>query len=262
MRDETKLNDENSERVGVGAGGGIGTPEAAAAAFIMGADFIVTGSINQCTIEAGTSAAVKEMLQNAEIQDTDYAPAADMLDLGAKVQVFKKGIFFPARANKLYDLYRSHNSLEEIDDEIKSQIQEKYFKKSFSDIYENVVSYHQKNSPDQLIHAEKDPKYKMLLIFKWYFSRATKLALEGADDEKVDFQIPCGPSLGALNRWVKGTNFESWRNRKTWEIGKLLMEETAVFLNRQIAVLGANNDRYCRDTAGMEYENNRINSGE
>lgn len=42
-------------RMHIGAAGGIGTPEAAAGLFLMGADFILTGSINQCTVESGTS---------------------------------------------------------------------------------------------------------------------------------------------------------------------------------------------------------------
>merc|ERR1719163_379549 len=45
---------ETGMRVRVGAGGGIGCPEAAAAAFAMGADFVVTGTINQMSRQAGT----------------------------------------------------------------------------------------------------------------------------------------------------------------------------------------------------------------
>src|SRR3954462_15450892 len=93
-------------KIRIGAAGGIGTPHAAAAAFILGADFILTGSINQCTVEAGTSAAAKDGLQELNVQDTDYAPAGDMFELGARVQVAKRGLFFPARANRLYELYQ------------------------------------------------------------------------------------------------------------------------------------------------------------
>lgn len=88
------------EKVRIDAAGGIGTPEAASAAFMLGADFIVTGSINQCTVEAGTSESAKDLLQQINVQDTDYAPAGDMFEMGAKVQVIRKGVFFPARANK------------------------------------------------------------------------------------------------------------------------------------------------------------------
>jgi hypothetical protein len=37
-----------------------------------------------------------------------------MFELGAKVQVFKRGLLFPGRAKKLYELYRQLDSLEQI----------------------------------------------------------------------------------------------------------------------------------------------------
>lgn len=82
-----------NKSIRVGLAGGIGTPQAVACAFIMGADFVLTGSINQCTVEGGTSDAVKDLLQEINVQDTDYAPAGDMFEIGA-VQVLKKGCCF------------------------------------------------------------------------------------------------------------------------------------------------------------------------
>ncbi len=231
-----KLRDEMMKRYGyskivhVGAAGGIGTPEAAAAAFILGADFILTGSINQCSVEACTSDTVKDILQEINVQDTDYAPAADMFEMGAKVQVLKKGVFFSARANKLYDLYRFYNSIEEIDEKTKKQLQERYFKRSFDEIYQDVKSFY---PPQEIERAERNPKQKMALIFKWYFAYTTRLALEGDIEHKVDFQVHCGPSLGAFNQWVKGTALENWRNRHVDEIAEKLMQETADVLNQR-----------------------------
>ena len=60
----------------VGAAGGIATPHSAAAAFAMGAAFVVTGSINQGCLEAATSDTVREMLANAGQADVTVAPAA------------------------------------------------------------------------------------------------------------------------------------------------------------------------------------------
>jgi len=64
LRNEMMEKYRYARKIRVGAAGGIGTPEAAAAAFILGADFILTGSINQCTVEAGTSDLVKDLLQD------------------------------------------------------------------------------------------------------------------------------------------------------------------------------------------------------
>lgn len=231
LRDEMMKKYKYQKEVRVGAAGGIGAPEAAAAAFILGADFILTGSINQCTVEAGTSDAVKDLLQQMNVQDTEYAPAGDMFELGAKVQVLKKGLFFPARANKLFELYRQHNSLDEIDEKTSKQIQERYFKRSFEEVYGEVKSY---TSDQEIEDAERNPKHKMALVFRWYFGHSARLALTGSEDFKVDYQVHCGPALGAFNQWVKGTELEDWRNRHVDEIGKKLMTETAELLNHRI----------------------------
>ncbi len=230
LRDEMMEKYKYSKKIRVGAAGGIGTPQAAAAAFILGADFILTGSINQCSVEAGTSDAVKDLLQQINVQDTDYAPAGDMFELGAKVQVLKRGVFFPARANKLYELYRQFDSIDDIDEKTKKQLQERYFKRSFEEIYQEVKSFY----PAQEIEkAEKNPKHKMALIFRRYFGYGSQWALSGDPERKVDYQVPCGPALGAFNQWVKGTPLENWRNRHVDELGIKLITETAELLNQR-----------------------------
>ena len=56
----------------VGAAGGIATPASVAAAFVMGAAYVLTGSINQACVESGSSDAVREMLAQAEQADVDH----------------------------------------------------------------------------------------------------------------------------------------------------------------------------------------------
>jgi trans-AT polyketide synthase/acyltransferase/oxidoreductase domain-containing protein len=222
----------------VGAAGGIGTPEAAAAAFMLGADFIVTGSINQCTVEARTSDSAKDLLQQANIQDTAYAPAGDLFESGARIQVLKKGVFFPARANALYDLYRRYNSLTEIDEKTRNELEKKYFKCSIEKVYEDVKRYYPAHEIEK---AEQNPKRKMALIFKWYFGYSSRLALNGSEGSKVDYQIHCGPALGAFNRWVAGTSLENWRNRHADEIGIKLMTEAARLISQRIRSFASKN---------------------
>jgi trans-AT polyketide synthase, acyltransferase and oxidoreductase domains len=237
LRDDMMAKYRYRKPIRVGAAGGIGTPQAAAAAFIMGADFVVTGSINQCTVEAGTSDAAKDLLQALNVQDTDYAPAGDMFEIGAKVQVAKRGLFFAARANKLYELYQRHQSIDEIDAKTQQQIQERYFKRSFDDVWNETKAYYMNANPAKLSEIEKSPKQKMALIFRWYFVHSTRLAMGGIDEQKVDYQIHCGPALGAFNQWVKGTPLELWRNRKVAEIAEHLMGATARLLDERFRAL-------------------------
>jgi trans-AT polyketide synthase/acyltransferase/oxidoreductase domain-containing protein len=232
LRDNMKKKHNYKNSVRVGAAGGIGTPGAAAAAFVLGADFIVTGSINQCSVEAGTSDAVKDLLQDINVQDTEYAPAADMFEMGAKVQVLKRGVFFPARANKLFDLYRQYNSLDEIDTKNRAQLEEKYFKRKFDEIFEICKEFY---PPAVIEKAERNPKQKMALVFKWYFGYTTQLALSGDSNERVNFQVHCGPSLGAFNQWVKGTELDNWRQRNVDKMADRIMIDTAELLEQRFA---------------------------
>ena len=80
----------------------------------MGAAYVLTGSINQACIEAGTSETVRTMLAGASQADVTMAPAADMFEMGVKVQVLKRGTMFPFRAAKLYDFYSRYDALEDI----------------------------------------------------------------------------------------------------------------------------------------------------
>jgi trans-AT polyketide synthase, acyltransferase and oxidoreductase domains len=237
LRDVMLAKHRYDRTIRVGLAGGIGAPEAAAAAFVMGADFVLTGSINQCTVEAGTSDSVKDLLQQLDVQDTDYAPAGDMFEIGARVQVAKRGLFFPARANKLYELYQRHNSLEEIDLRTRQQIQEKYFRRSFDEVWEETRAYYQRSHPARLADIERSPKLKMAAVFKWYFVHTTRLAMRGIEDQKVDYQIHCGPALGAFNQWVKGTELDSWRNRRVADIAHRLMTATAAVLEERYRAL-------------------------
>ncbi|OEV02635.1 2-nitropropane dioxygenase [Streptomyces oceani] len=220
--------------VRIGVAGGIGTPEAVAAAFMMNADFVLTGSINQCTVEAGTSDAVKDMLQQAGVQDTAIVPAGDMLEIGAKAQVLRKGLLFPTRANKLYELTLRHDSLEDLDERTARQIQTKYFHRSFEEVWEETSEYLRKSDPDQLVAAEHDPKLRMILTFKWYFVHSSRLAMNGSAEQRVDYQIACGPSLGALNSMLRGTSRESWRARHVDELAELLMDGAAELWQRRL----------------------------
>jgi trans-AT polyketide synthase/acyltransferase/oxidoreductase domain-containing protein len=242
IRDEILAQRNYPHEVRLGAAGGIGTPQAALAAFMLGADFIVTGSINQCTVEATTSEAVKDMLQGISVNDTDYAPAGDMFEIGAKVQVVKKGVFFPARANKLYDLYRQHNAIDEISPAIRKQIEEKYFKTTFESVWEETKAYYLRRRPEEIASAESSAKRKMALIFRWYFVRSTRLALTGDVGNRVDFQIQCGPALGSFNQWALGTPLENWRNRHVDVIALSIMEATDELLRKMLKRYSAKED--------------------
>lgn len=234
LRDQAMDQCPRFGRVHVGAGGGIGTPEAAAAVLILGAEFLVTGSINQCTPQARTSDVVKDMLAGMAVSDTAYAPSGAMFELGSKVQVLKKGLFFPARAEKLVSLYRQHERLEDIDPAQRRQIEERFFRRDLDDVWADIRA--QAPAPE-IERAERLPKHRMALVFKRYFKDASTWALAGDMERKVDFQIHCGPALGAFNQWVAGTSLHAWQDRHVDHIAQLLLDETAHLLRQRFSAL-------------------------
>ncbi|MEM7597033.1 MAG: PfaD family polyunsaturated fatty acid/polyketide biosynthesis protein [Pseudomonadota bacterium] len=234
LRDQMRAMHGYDTPVRIGLAGGIGTPAAAAAGFVMGADYIATGSINQCTPEAGNSDAVKDLLQTCSVQDTAYAPAGDMFEIGAKVQVVKKGLFFPARGNKLHEIWRSLPGLEHLPGAVARDIQDRYLGRSFDAVFEETCAHYEAVAPEEITKAKADPKVKMALIFRWYFVHSMRLALAGDTSQKVNWQVYCGPSLGAFNNWVAGSDIEDWHTRHVDMIGERLMIATAEYLSKQL----------------------------
>lgn len=237
LRDEMQRDFGYARRPRIGLSGGIGDPDTAAAAFFLGADFIVTGTINQCTVEAGTSDLVKDMLQDCGLQDTIFAPGGELFEFGAQIQFLRKGVFFPARANKLYLLYQSLGSVEELDAKTRTQLEEKYFGKALEEVWKDVAAYWQARMPDELTRAAQNPRYKLLLLLRWYFKRAAEAAHFGRADEKVQFSIPCSTAMGTFNHWVRGTELQSWRNRRVADIALHLLHETGQSLQARLRAL-------------------------
>lgn len=203
----------------VGAAGGISTPASAAAAFAMGAAFIVTGSVNQACVESGSSDHVRNLLAQAEQADVAMAPAADMFEMGVKVQVLKRGTMFAMRASKLYDLYRRYNALEEMAAPELEMLEKQYFRASIGETWEATKEFFRKSDPAQIDRAERDPKHRMALLFRSYLGQSSRWANAGEPTRAVDYQIWCGPAMGAFNEWVKGSALEKPENRKVVTVG-------------------------------------------
>ncbi len=221
----------------VGAAGGIGTPQAAWGAFAMGADYVMTGSVNQASLEAGTSDMVKQMLAAATYVDVASGPAPDMFEMGAHVQVLGRGSMYAQRGQRLYDLYKRYGSMEEIPDAIRGKIEKQIFKAPLDEIWEGTRSFWQGRDPAQVERAERDGRHKMALTFRWYLGMASRWARLGEKDRKRDFQIWCGPAMGGFNSWVAGTELEKLENRSVVAIADAIMSGAADSANRTIAGL-------------------------
>lgn len=217
----------------VGAAGGLGTPQAVAAAFAMGAAYVVTGSVNQVSVEAGLSDEGKILLGAADVADVTMAPASDMFELGVRLQVLRRGTMFAARAQQLYDVYVSYDSLEEIPDEVRARLERNVLRGTVDDVWTATRRYWRDRDPEQLDRAERDPKHRMALLFRSYLGRSSRWAMTGERDRRTDYQIWCGPAMGAFNRWTKDSFLGRPENRSAVQIALNLLEGAAVVTRAQ-----------------------------
>ncbi|GBC60733.1 2-nitropropane dioxygenase [Desulfonema ishimotonii] len=228
LRDRMMAKYQYARPICVGLGGGVATPESAAAAFAMGAAYVVTGSVNQSCTEAGTSETVRKMLAEARQADVVMAPAADMFEMGVKVQVLKRGTMFAMRGAKLYELYKQYDAYEDIPQAQRAMVERDYLKCGFEVAWQATRSFFEQRDPQQNVRAEKDPKHRMALVFRSYLGQSSRWAITGDPGRAIDYQIWCGPAMGAFNEWVRGTFLEKPENRKTVTVAMNLLMGAAV----------------------------------
>lgn len=228
LRDRLTANYGYTRPIRVGAAGGLGTPAAVAAAFALGAAYVLTGSVNQAAVESGLSEAGKKMLAEADLTDVIMAPAADMFELGVRVQVLKRGTMFGVRAGKLYDIYRTYDGLEAIPAEIRTRLEREVLHATLNEIWVETQRFWEGRDPSEIVRAEKDPKHRMALVFRWYLGKSSQWAIEGEPSRRTDYQIWCGPGMGSFNRWVNESFLAAPGNRTVVQIARNLLEGAAI----------------------------------
>jgi PfaD family protein len=233
LRDELVEKHGFDRPIRIGAAGGLGTPSSIAAAFSLGAAYVLTGSINQAAVESGLSTAGKQMLAQAEVPDVTMAPSADMFELGVRVQVLKRGTLFASRAGRLYETYIAHPSLEAIPAEVRTRLEKEVFQASFDQIWAETRKFWQTRSPEEAARADRDAKHRMALVFRWYLGKASRWAIDGDANRRMDYQIWCGAAMGAFNSWVRGSFLANPENRTVVQIALNLLEGAAVITRAQ-----------------------------
>lgn len=217
----------------LGAAGGLGTPAAVAAAFALGADFVQTGTVNQACVESGLDTGGRALLARAEMADVIMAPAADMFEMGVEVQVLRRGTMFAPRARKLYELYRAHASLDAIPQSERARLEKDILRESVDQAWESTATFWRDRDPAQLARAEAEPKHRMALLFRAYLGLSSRWAIDGKPERLADYQIWCGPAMGAFNTWVQGSFLQPPEAREVVQVARNLLEGAAVITRAQ-----------------------------
>ena len=81
--------------------------------------------------------------------------------------------------------------------------------------------------------AERDPKHRMALVFRSYLGLSSRWANSGDATRVMDYQVWCGPAMGAFNEWTRGSFLEQPENRRVVVVGQNLLYGAALQLRRQ-----------------------------
>jgi PfaD family protein len=228
LRDELTARFGYQRPIRVGAAGGLGSPSGVAAAFALGAAYVLTGSVNQLAIESGVSDDARALLAQADLADVAMAPAADMFEMGVQVQVLRRGTMYAMRAGRLYDAYREYPSIEAMPAAVRTALEREVLHITLDEIWAETRAFWQQRDPAQLDRAERDPRHRMALVFRWYLGKSSRWAIDGDTSRRTDYQLWAGPAVGAFNRWTAGSFLSVPEERTVTQIALNLLEGAAV----------------------------------
>ena len=73
----------------------------------------------------------------------------------------------------------------------------------------------------------------MALVFRWYLGLSSRWANSGEAGRQLDYQVWCGPAMGAFNEWAKGSFLDDPKNRTVVAVARNLLYGACVVLRRQ-----------------------------
>ena len=154
-------------------------------------------------------------------------------------------MLFRSRAARLYELYRGYDSLEALPADVRQRLEKEIFRAPLEQVWEETRQFFARRDPRENERAERDPRHRMALVFRWYLGRSSGWAVAGDGERQTDYQVWCGPAMGAFNSWVAGSFLERLADRTVVQIARNLLEGAAVVTRAQqlrsygVAVPGA-----------------------
>jgi PfaD family protein len=102
------------------------------------------------------------------------------------------------------------------------------FRQPLEAVWRQTEAFFRVRDPAEVERAQREPKHRMALVFRWYLGQSSRWPLSGETDRRADYQIWCGPAMGAFNAWVRNSFLEPLENRTVDQIALNLMEGAAV----------------------------------
>ena len=146
----------------------------------MGAAYVLTGSVNQACVESGSSDTVRQMLAEAEQADVIMAPAADMFEMGVKVQVLKRGTHVRRCARRSSTSFTGPQpSLEAIPAAEREPLEKNLFRACSTMIWQQTRVFPEARSGAGRARRARCRSISMALVFRWYLGQSSRWANAG-----------------------------------------------------------------------------------
>jgi PfaD family protein len=146
---------------------------------------------------------------------------------------------FAARARRLWDLFSRYASLDALPAAERTRLEAEVLGASIDEVWEETRVFWSRRDAGQLERAARDGRHRMALVFRWYLGSASRWAIAGTPSRRVDYQIWCGPAMGAFNTWAAGTFLDEPQNRGVVQIALNLLEGAAQITRaRQLKTAG------------------------
>ena len=136
------------------------------------------------------------------------------------------GTLFAMRGKKLHAFYRSGASYETLSTADQKWLDD-VLGEPFEAAWKATQAYIQRINPGEAKRAETDGNKRLALVARRYLFQGAQWAREGTPGRATDYQIWCGPAMGAFNEWVAGTPLEPVENRTVRQIALNLLEGAA-----------------------------------
>ena len=115
-------------------------------------------------------------------------------------------------------------SLDALPAATRAQLEKDVFRRPLADILAETMAFFAARDPSELARAERDPRHALALVFRWYLGLSSRWPINPDLSRQLDFQIWCGPAMGAFNDWTAGSFLAAPENRGVVQIALNLLE--------------------------------------
>jgi trans-AT polyketide synthase/acyltransferase/oxidoreductase domain-containing protein len=116
---------------------------------------------------------------------------------------------------------------------LRARLEKTCFGAELDSVWEQLQAQRLPPPAAELQRAERDPRQRMRLVFRWYLRQGVHRAREGREQDRLNYRVFGEPAVGALNQALAGSSLADWRSRTAPALADHLMGSAAQLLRRR-----------------------------